>query len=153
LALFFDSVACEVADPKIAANWIKGDLLGKLNEGEQSIANCPITPDQLIDLIKLLEAGTISGKIAKDVFLAMWNGMNISVREYVEREGLEQVSDAGALEPLIKKIIDANPKQAEDLKGGKTKLMGFFVGQVMKETSGQANPQQVNSIISSLLGL
>lgn len=79
--------------------------------------------------------------------------MNISVREYVEREGLEQVSDAGALEPLIKKIIDANPKQAEDLKGGKTKLMGFFVGQVMKETSGQANPQQVNSIISSLLGL
>ena len=153
LALFFDSVACEVADPKIAANWIKGDLLGKLNEGEQSIANCPITPDQLIDLIKLLEAGTISGKIAKDVFLAMWNGMNISAREYVEREGLEQVSDAGALEPLIKKIIDANPKQAEDLKGGKTKLMGFFVGQVMKETSGQANPQQVNSIISSLLGL
>ena len=70
-------------DPKIAANWIKGDLLGKLNEGEQSIASCPITPDQLIDLIKLLEAGTISGKIAKDVFLAMWNGMNISVREYV----------------------------------------------------------------------
>ena len=153
LALFFDSVASRVADPKIAANWIKGDLLGKLNEGERSITTCPITPNQLIDLIRLLEAGTISGKIAKDVFQAMWNGMNISVKEYVEREGLEQVSDAGALEPLIKKIIDANPKQADDLKGGKTKLMGFFVGQVMKETSGQANPQQVNSIICSLLNL
>ena len=106
LALFFDSVAYEVTDPKIAANWIKGDLLGKLNEGEQSIATCPITPDQLIDLIKPSKLELFPARLQRTYFWP-WNGMNISVREYVEREGLEQVSDAGALEPLIKKIIDA----------------------------------------------
>ena len=153
LAQFFDTVANGVEDPKTAANWIKGDLLGKLNETEQSITSCPITPEQLIDLITLIEAGTISGKIAKDVFQAIWNGLDVPVETYVAREGLEQVSDAGALEPLIQGIIDANPKQADDLKAGKGKLMGFFVGQVMKETSGQANPQQVNTIIRSLLDL
>ena len=153
LAQFFDTVANGVEDPKTAANWIKGDLLGKLNETEQSITSCPITPEQLIDLIRLIEAGTISGKIAQDVFQAIWNGLDIPVEKYVAREGLEQVSDAGALEPLIQGIIDANPKQADDLKAGKGKLMGFFVGQVMKETSGQANPQQVNTIIRSLLDL
>ena len=113
----------------------------------------PIAPEQLIDLIKLIEAGTISGKIAKDVFQAMWTGLEVSVEDYVASEGLEQVSDIDALEPLIQGIIDANPKQADDLKAGKGKLMGFFVGQVMKETSGQANPQQVNTIIRSLLDL
>ena len=153
LAQFFDTVANGVDDPKMAANWVKGDLLGKLNETEESIASCPITPEQLIDLIKLIEAGTISGKIAKEVFQAMWTGLDVSVKDYVSREGLEQVSDVGALEPLIQRIIDANPKQADDLKAGKGKLMGFFVGQVMKETSGQANPQQVNTIIRSLLDL
>ena len=107
----------------------------------------------MIDLITLREAGTISGKIAKDVCQARWNGLDLPVETYVAREGLEQVSDAGALEPLIQGIIDANPKQADDLKAGKGKLMGFFVGQVMKETSGQANPQQVNTIIRSLLDL
>ena len=153
LAQFFDTVVDGVDDPKMAANWVKGDLLGKLNETEESIASCPITPEQLIDLIKLIEAGTISGKIAKEVFQAMWTGLDVSVKDYVSREGLEQVSDVGALEPLIQRIIDANPKQADDLKAGKGKLMGFFVGQVMKETSGQANPQQVNTIIRSLLDL
>ena len=153
LAQFFDTVANGVEDPKTAANWIKGDLLGKLNETEQSITSCPITPEQLIDLITLIEAGTISGKIAKEVFQVIWNGLDVPVETYVAREGLEQVSDAGALEPLIQGIIDANPKQADDLKAGKGKLMGFFVGQVMKETSGQANPQQVNTIIRSLLDL
>jgi aspartyl-tRNA(Asn)/glutamyl-tRNA(Gln) amidotransferase subunit B len=153
LAQFFDTVADGVDDPKMAANWVKGDLLGKLNETEESIASCPITPEQLVDLIKLIEAGTISGKIAKEVFQAMWTGLDVSVKDYVSREGLEQVSDVDALGPLIQRIIDANPKQADDLKAGKGKLMGFFVGQVMKETSGQANPQQVNTIIRSLLDL
>ena len=83
LAQFFDTVASGVEDPKTAANWVKGDLLGKLKETEQSITSCPITPEQLIDLITLIEAGTISGKIAKDVFQAIWNGLDVPVETYV----------------------------------------------------------------------
>lgn len=153
LAQYFEAVATQVADPKIAANWVKGDVIGKLNEAETSISQMPVSADQLAELIVLIEQDVISGKIAKDVFQALWSKEAESPRAYVEAKGLRQVSDASALEPLIQGLIEANPKQASELREGKDKLMGFFVGQVMKETSGQANPQQVNTIIRKLLGL
>jgi aspartyl-tRNA(Asn)/glutamyl-tRNA(Gln) amidotransferase subunit B len=153
LANYFEAVAQGVTDPKTAANWIKGDLIGKLNETETQISSTPVSPKQLVELIGLIEQDVISGKIAKDIFQALWSKEADSPRAYVEEKGLKQVSDAGALEPLIQTLIDANPKQANDLREGKDKLMGFFVGQVMKQTSGQANPQQVNRILRNLLGL
>lgn len=153
LANYFEVVAQGVTDPKTAANWIKGDLIGKLNETETQISGTPVSPSQLVELIGLIEQDVISGKIAKEIFQALWSKEADSPRTYVETKGLKQVSDAGALEPLIQTLIDANPKQANDLREGKDKLMGFFVGHVMKQTSGQANPQQVNRILRNLLGL
>jgi aspartyl-tRNA(Asn)/glutamyl-tRNA(Gln) amidotransferase subunit B len=153
LANYFETVAQGVTEPKTAANWIKGDLIGKLNETETQISVAPVSPSQLVELIGLIEQDVISGKIAKEIFQGLWSKEADSPRAYVETKGLKQVSDAGALEPLIQTLIDANPKQANDLREGKDKLMGFFVGQVMKETSGQANPQQVNRILRHLLGL
>jgi aspartyl-tRNA(Asn)/glutamyl-tRNA(Gln) amidotransferase subunit B len=101
--------------------------------------------------VALIQAGTISGKIAKDVFAALWTGETTSAATYIEQHGLQQLSDPSALEPLILDILKANPKQFEQLRSGKDKLMGFFVGQVMKQTQGKANPQEVNNIIKRLL--
>ena len=94
---------------------------------------------------------SISGKIAKTVFEALWRGETKSAADYIEEQGLTQVSDSSSLEPLIDRIISENPKQTEQFRAGKTKLMGFFVGQVMKETQGKANPQQVNEILNEKL--
>ena len=101
-------------------------------------------------MLKRIEDGTISGKIAKQVFEAMWNGAG-SADEIIEQQGLKQISDSSAIEGIIREVLDSNPKQIEQYRGGQQKLFGFFVGQVMKATQGKANPKQVNELLRKLL--
>ncbi|MGB1190162.1 MAG: Asp-tRNA(Asn)/Glu-tRNA(Gln) amidotransferase subunit GatB [Pseudomonadales bacterium] len=147
LADFFDETVAKTQTPKTTANWIKGDLLARLNEASLTIAESPVTSEQLAELITMVDQDTISGKIAKDVFGALWEGRTTSASAYVHEHQLEQVSDQSALEPLIASLLKEHPKQADDLKAGKDKLMGFFVGKVMQATQGKANPKQVNDLI------
>ena len=148
---YFDEVLTTSGNAKSAANWVRGDLLSKLNEHELSITTCPISPGHLGELIQLIDQGIISGKIAKEVFAALWMKQTDSPGDYVQQHQLEQVSDASAIEPLIDALIADNPKQAEDLRAGKDKLMGFFVGKVMQATAGKANPKQVNDLLRQKL--
>jgi len=148
---FFEQVAMITGNGRSAANWVRGDLLGKLNEQNLNISESPVSPDQMGALIGLIDDDIISGKTAKTVFAALWAGETTQPAEYVKAQGLEQVSDAGAIEPLIETLLAEHPKQAEDLRAGKDKLMGFFVGKVMQATGGKANPQQVNAMIRQKL--
>jgi len=151
LADYFEKVATESSDTKSAANWVKGELLGQLNRDNLDITVSPLSAIQLAGIIVRINDGTISGKIAKSVFEAIWQGA-ASADDVIEDKGLRQVSDSGALEPIIDSIIAANPNQVAQYQSGKTKLLGFFVGQVMKETQGKANPQQVNDLVQAKLG-
>ncbi|GER07583.1 aspartyl/glutamyl-tRNA(Asn/Gln) amidotransferase subunit B [Kordiimonadales bacterium JCM 17843] len=129
-----------------ASNWMLSDLYGQLNKAGKSLSDCPITPTQGAELLKLVFDGTISGSASKEVLEEMLqSGRNPA--DIVEEKGLKQVSDTGALEAMVDKILAANPAQVEQFKAGKTKVVGFFVGQVMKESRGQANPAVVNEIL------
>lgn len=152
LATYFETCSSATADPQTTANWARGELLAAMNRDDIAISDAPVSAEALATLIKRIKDETISGKIAKQVFSALWTGETDSVDAYIEAQGLKQVSDSGSLEPIIDAIIDANPKQVEQYKAGKTKLLGFFVGQVMKETGGKANPQQVNELVRARLG-
>jgi len=133
-----------------AANWIMGDFSGALNKAATAITDSPVSAKQGAELLGLVDGGTISGKIAKDVFEAMWSeGKDAAV--IVEEKGLKQVSDTGELERIIDDLIAANPGQVEQYRGGKVQLIGFFVGQVMKATKGQANPGVVNQLLKPKL--
>ena len=112
----------------------------------------PVQANELGVLVARIIDGTISGKIAKSVFEALWEGQASSADDYIQGQGLTQVSDTDALEPVIDEIIAANPQQVEQFRSGKTKVLGFFVGQVMKQTGGKANPQQVNELVTKKLG-
>ena len=151
LANYFEACVNICHDPIMAANWVKGDLLGSLNRDNIEISDSPVTAQTMAEIIVQIQDGTISGKIAKSVFNAVWEGKTDSVNNYIQSEGLVQVSDSQQLEPIVDRIIADNPKQAEQFRSGKTKLLGFFVGQVMKETAGKANPKQVNGLITSKL--
>ncbi|MGV6801902.1 MAG: Asp-tRNA(Asn)/Glu-tRNA(Gln) amidotransferase subunit GatB [bacterium] len=147
---YFEAVA-KGRDGKIAANWVMGDLFGALNKVGKEIEDSPVSAEQLGALIDLITDKTISGKIAKQVFEITWEeGGNPA--EIVEARGLKQVTDTGAIEKVIDEIIAANPKQVEQVKE-KPKTMGWFVGQVMKEMGGKANPQAVNKILKAKLGV
>ncbi len=135
---------------KRVANWVLSELLRELNREGRAIADCSIAPDQLAALVKLIDDGTISGKIAKDVFSRMIAGGG-DPAAIVEREGLVQVTDTAAIEAAAREVIAKNPKQAEQYRAGKTNMLGFFVGQVMKATGGKANPQAVNEVLRRLL--
>lgn len=148
---YFDDVLTFSDNAKSAANWVRGDLLSKLKEHELSITACPISPKHLGEMITLIDQGVISGKIAKEVFTALWSKQAESAGDYVQQNQLEQVSDASTIEPLIDALIAENPKQAADLRAGKDKLLGFFVGKVMQATGGKANPKQVNDLIRQKL--
>ena len=151
-AAFFEEVA-KGRDGKLAANWVTGDLFGALNKENKDIEDSPISADQLGKLIDLISDSTISGKIAKDVFALMFAGEETGdPGDIVEKRGLKQVTDTGAIEKVIDEIIAANPKQVEQVKE-KPKTMGWFVGQVMKAMQGKANPQAVNEILKKKLGL
>ncbi len=148
IADFFEAVT-KGRDPKIAANWITGEFFAAMNKLGFNIVNSPITIDNLSKLIKLIEENVISTRIAKDVFEIMLVN-NEDPEEIVEREGLKQVSDSGQLEKIIDNIITNNPDQVEAVKL-KPKLIGWFVGQVMKETNGKANPKLVNDLLNDKL--
>ncbi|MCZ6722758.1 MAG: Asp-tRNA(Asn)/Glu-tRNA(Gln) amidotransferase subunit GatB [Gammaproteobacteria bacterium] len=125
------------------ANWIVGDLSGALNRSDLEIQDSPVTPEMLSGLLQRISDNTISGKIAKQVFEAMWRGEG-SADEIIEARGLKQITDSGAIESLIDEVIAANPDQVEQFRAGKEKVLGFFVGQIMKQSKGKANPGQVN---------
>ncbi len=151
LAMFFDEVLKLGANPKIAVNFLMGEISAFLKEEKISINDSKLTPENLVELISLIEKGTISNNIGKQIIIDMLkDGEKAST--IVEKKGLSQISDTGAIKEIAQKIIDANPSQVEAYKGGKDKLFGFFVGQVMKETKGRANPQAVNEILKELLG-
>ena len=149
---YFESVA-KGRDGKLASNWVTGDLFGALNKADKEITDSPVSAAQLGSLIDLIKDGTISGKIAKTVFELIFEGEETGdPAEIVEKRGLKQVTDTGAIEKVIDEIIAANPKQVEQVKE-KPKTMGWFVGQVMKAMQGKANPQAVNEILKNKLGV
>lgn len=137
---------------KLMVNWLRGSIAQKLNEQAQSLTECPLQAERLISLLQAVNTNVISSKMAKSVFESLWES-NKTADEIIKEQGLKQVDDTSLLKDIINKLITNNPKQAEDLKAGKEKLMGFFVGQVMKETKGQANPKQVNDLLKEQLDL
>jgi aspartyl-tRNA(Asn)/glutamyl-tRNA(Gln) amidotransferase subunit B len=154
LADYFESVAAGCGDAKIAANWVQVELLGQLNRAQYTIENCPVAAGDLAALIRRILDNTISGKIAKQVFDAMWHGEG-SADAIIESRGLRQVSDSGALEHIVDEVIGANAAQVQQYREAdeakRKKLLGFFVGQVMKLSKGQANPQMVNDLLAKKL--
>jgi len=150
LAGYFETVARDTGEPKLAANWIGGELAAALNKSGSDIGASPVTAAQLAGLIRRITDDTISGKIAKQVFEALWNGEG-DADQIIEARGLRQITDTGAIESLIDAIISANPEQVEQYRSGKDKVFGFFVGQVMKQSQGKANPQQVNDLLKRKL--
>ncbi len=152
LADYFETVAqATKAVPKIAANWVMGELSGALNREGIEIGASRVTAETLAALLDKITAGTISGKIAKEVFEAAWNGEG-TIDEIIEKRGLVQISDSGAIEKLVADVIAANPAQVEQFRAGKQQVLGFLVGQVMKASHGKANPQQVNEALRKQLG-
>ena len=151
LADYFEAVAgSTAAKPQVAANWVIGDLSGLLNKESLDIGESKIAAEALAGLIDRIADNTISGKIAKEVFEAMWAGEG-SADEIINSRGLKQITDSGEIEGIVDAVIAANPSQVAEYKAGKDKLIGFFVGQVMKETGGKANPGQVNQILKEKL--
>lgn len=155
LADYFEIAAKESGEPKLAANWVNGELAAQLNKAGLTIVQSPVDATQLAGLLARIKDGTISGKIAKQVFEALWNGA-ASADAVIEQQGLKQVSDTGAIEKIVADIVDANPAQVEQYRaadeGKRKKLLGFFVGQIMKASKGQANPGVVNEILLKKLG-
>ena len=150
LANFFETVADESKSAKLSANWIMGELSAELNKENLNILNSKVSAKQLGLLIKRIEDSTISGKIAKDVFEKMWSTGN-EIDAIIEKEGLQQVTDLSEIETMVSKVINENPGQLQQYLSGKDRLFGFFVGQVMKESQGKANPSQVNEILKKKL--
>ena len=148
---YYETVAKVSGDPKTAANWVMGDLMGLLKAEGKEIAESPVSPGNLGELVKLIAQGELSGKLAKEVFPKMFStGQPADV--IVEREGLRQISDTGALEKIIADVIAGNPKQVEQYKGGKTTVINFLVGQAMRATRGQANVALVTDLFKQRLG-
>jgi len=148
LSSYFEKVAQNTGDAKLSANWITGELLARLNREEIEIDKSNVDAEAFSLLLARIKDNTISGKIAKDVLDAMWNGDG-SADEIIESKGLKQITDTSAIEAYVDEVIAKNPVQFEELKSGKDKMMSFFVGQVMKMSQGKANPAQVNELIRS----
>ena len=150
VADYFETVAGALADKKLAANWVMGELAGALNKAGLEIGASPISAAALLGLLRRIEDETISGKIAKEVFEAMWTGEG-DADSIIAARGLEQITDAGSVEAVVRDVIAANPQQLAQYRAGKDKLFGYFVGQVMKATGGKANPALVNDLLKRLL--
>ncbi len=149
-AAFFEAAA-EGRDAKLAANWVTGELFGALNRSGLELAEAPVDAAKLGGLLDLIADGTISGRIAKEVFEAMWESGQ-SAADIVEQKGLKQISDAGAIAAIVDRLVADNPEQAEQYRTGNEKVIGWFVGQVMKATQGKANPGVVNQLLREKLG-
>ena len=151
LALFFDKVLELGATPKIAVNFIMGEIAAYLKEEHLEITETKLTPDNLVELIALIEKNTISNNIGKQIIVDMMKD-GTKASEIVEKRGLSQISDEGAIKEVCKKVAEAHPNEVAAYKNGKVQLLGFFVGQVMKETKGRANPKAVNELMKEILG-
>lgn len=151
LALFFDRVLELGANAKTAVNFIMGEIAAYLKEEKLELAQTKLTPENLAELISLIEKGTISNNIGKQIIIDMMQ-TGKAASKIVEEKGLSQITDEGAIKEIVQKVVDANPNQVAAYKGGKVQLFGFFVGQVMKETKGRANPKTVNELLKELLG-
>jgi aspartyl-tRNA(Asn)/glutamyl-tRNA(Gln) amidotransferase subunit B len=150
LAAYYEDVAAGCKEPKLAANWVMGELSGFLNRDGLEVGSSPVPAAALAAMLRRIGDGTISGKLAKDVFEAMWRERK-SADEIIDAKGLRQITDAGAIETAIAAVMAANPGQLADYRAGKEKLFGFFVGQVMKATGGKANPAQLNELLRKML--
>ncbi len=151
LADYFEKCTALFPHPKTISNWMMGDLLRELKKDGRNIVDCPVSPSALVDLLKLIESGTISGNIAKGIFEEMYQTQK-SAGSIVEEKGLKQITDSSAIEKIVAEVIQANPGQVEEFKGGKEKVLGFLVGQVMKASKGKANPGMVNKLLKEKMG-
>ncbi|MBK9426359.1 MAG: Asp-tRNA(Asn)/Glu-tRNA(Gln) amidotransferase subunit GatB [Gammaproteobacteria bacterium] len=153
-AHYFEAAAKASGDPKLAANWLMGEIAARLNSTETAIAACPVSPAQLGGLLQRILDRTISNAIARQVFDALWNGAS-DADAVIEAKGLKQVSDSGAIAALVDQVLVANPKQVADYRAApddkKAKMFGFFVGQAMKASGGKVNPQQLNALLAARL--
>ncbi|WP_321324508.1 Asp-tRNA(Asn)/Glu-tRNA(Gln) amidotransferase subunit GatB [Thiomicrorhabdus sp.] len=152
MAEFFEAVvaATDSKDPKLCANWMTSGFAAALNKDGLTVKDAPVSAEMLAGMITRLMDDTISGKIAKQVFEAMWNGEG-TADEIIEAKGLKQITDTGAIEALVDEVLANNPSQVEAYKAGQEKMMGYFVGQIMKASGGQANPGQVNKMLKEKL--
>jgi aspartyl-tRNA(Asn)/glutamyl-tRNA(Gln) amidotransferase subunit B len=150
LADYYEEVVRLSGEPKIAANWVMGDILRFLNEEKRDIRFCPIVPASLAGMIRLIQQGTISGKMAKEVSEAMYRSGK-TPQAIIEEKGLVQITDEGALTKTVAGILEKNPEQVAQYRAGKEKVFGFFIGQVMKATGGKANPQLINDLLKKML--
>jgi aspartyl-tRNA(Asn)/glutamyl-tRNA(Gln) amidotransferase subunit B len=150
LADYFESCVQRFAEPKIISNFIMGELLRELNQAGTPVESSPVSPDRLVELLELVHHGTISLNAAKDIFPELYAGGK-SAAQLVEEKGLQQVSDEGALDLMIQEVVEKNPAQVEQYRGGKEAVLGFLVGQVMKSSKGKANPQKVNELFKRVL--
>ncbi|MGX8881938.1 Asp-tRNA(Asn)/Glu-tRNA(Gln) amidotransferase subunit GatB [Methylovorus sp. SPW-M1] len=151
IADYFTAVVAQAAEPKMAANWVMGSVAAKLNEQDQDISASPVSPLQLAGLLKRIADNTISNKIAKEVFEAMWAGEG-DADSIIEKKGLKQVTDSGAIEAIIDEVLAANAAMVEEFRAGKEKAFNALVGQAMKASKGKANPAQVNEVLRRKLG-
>jgi aspartyl-tRNA(Asn)/glutamyl-tRNA(Gln) amidotransferase subunit B len=153
LADYFEAVLAATGnkDPKQCANWVTGTLSGALNKADLDISQSPVSAEQLGSILQRIDDKTISGKIAKTVFEALWAGEGKDADEVIDAKGLKQVTDTGAIEAMIDEVLTNNPDQVQQYRDGKEQLFGYFVGQVMKASKGKANPAQVNEILKQKL--
>jgi aspartyl-tRNA(Asn)/glutamyl-tRNA(Gln) amidotransferase subunit B len=137
-------------DPKLAANWVTGELTAALNRTQLEIEDAPVRAPLLAQMLAKIQDGTISGKLAKQVFEGLWRGEG-SVEQIIEQRGLKQITDSGELERIVAEVVAKHPEQVGQYREGKVQVLGFFVGQVMKASGGKANPQQVNALLRAKL--
>jgi aspartyl-tRNA(Asn)/glutamyl-tRNA(Gln) amidotransferase subunit B len=151
LAEYYEAVAKACGEPKLAANWVLSELLYLLKQGNKEIAESPISATDLAELLRAISKGTISGKMGKDILLEMFT-TGKTASQIISVQNLEQIQDTSRIAAVAREIIAANPKQTEQYRKGKTATFGWFVGQVMKATRGQANPQLVQEVLKKELG-
>ena len=152
LAQYFDSAVAAGAAPKLASNWITGELARRLNAQDLSITAAPVNAAQLAKLIARIGDGTISNNAARQVFDALWSGESADVDALIESKGLKQMNDTGALEALVDGVLATNQKNIDEYRAGKEKAFNALVGQVMKASQGKANPAQINALLKARLG-
>jgi len=150
IADYYERMISSNSNAKLCANWVMGELSGALNKEQLDISQSPISPEELSLLVERISDNTISGKIAKDVFKALWNQEG-SVDQIIDSKGLKQITDTGEIEKIIEEVISNNSAQVDQYRSGNEKILGFFVGQIMKATNGKANPKQVNDILREKL--
>jgi aspartyl-tRNA(Asn)/glutamyl-tRNA(Gln) amidotransferase subunit B len=151
VASYFEASSKLCGQPKLVGNWIMGEISRRLNTSESDINACPVTPEQLAQLISRIQDGTISNNAARQVMDALWTDPAAQIDTVIETKGLKQMNDTGALEKIVDSVLAANPKNVEEFRAGNTKALNALVGQIMKGSQGKANPQQVNDLLKQKL--